>query len=248
VKPDVLTIAGVLIGVLAIFGGNLIEGGGLGSLLQLTAFVIVVGGTAGAVVLQTRLPTLRAAARMAVWVVLPPEDDSEDVIRRMSNWSRLARQDGLLALDKMLDAEQDPFIRHGLQYLVDGTDARSLQRVLELEVTMFEDKEFQAARVFEAAGGYAPTIGILGAVLGLIHTLERLNEPETLGTGIAVAFVATIYGVGLANLVLLPLAAKLKTLIRIRVRRLEMIQEGFVAIAEGVNPRLVESRLRAYQE
>lgn len=247
-KPDVLTIAGVLLGVLAIFGGNLIEGGGLGSLLQLTAFVIVVGGTAGAVVLQTRLPTLRDAGRMAVWVVLPPEDDSEDVIRRMSNWSRLARQDGLLALDRMLDAEQDPFIRHGLQHLVDGTDARSLQRVLELEVTMFEDKEFQAARVFEAAGGYAPTIGILGAVLGLIHTLERLNEPETLGTGIAVAFVATIYGVGLANLVLLPLAAKLKALIRIRVRRLEMIQEGFVAIAEGVNPRLVESRLRAYQE
>jgi chemotaxis protein MotA len=243
-----LTIAGVLIGALAIFGGNLIEGGSMDSLLQLAAFVIVMGGTLGAVVLQTRLPTLRDALRMAVLVVLPPEDDSEEVIRRMSNWSRAARQDGLLALDRMLDAEADPFIRNGLQHLVDGTDARSLQRVLELEVSMFEDREFQAARVFEAAGGYAPTIGILGAVLGLIHTLERLNEPETLGTGIAVAFVATIYGVGLANLLFLPLAGKLKALIQRRVRRLEMIQEGFVAIAEGVNPRLIESRLRAYQD
>lgn len=245
-NTDFLTLVGLAAGVLAIFGGNLLEGGSIDSLLQLAAFVIVVGGTLGAVFLQTRIHTLRRAVIMVAWILFPPRDDREEVIERITRWSRMARQDGLLALDNVIDVEQDGFIRSGLQHLVDGTDVHNLQRVLELELTQQESRDLEAAKVFEAAGGYAPTIGILGAVLGLIHTLERLEEPEHLGSGIAVAFVATIYGVGLANLLFLPLARKLTTLVRERVLRLEMIVEGMVAIAEGANPRLVEHRLRAY--
>lgn len=247
-KIDLLTIIGLVLAGVAIIGGNMLEGGNADSLLQGAAFVIVTGGTLSAVLVQTRLSVFLRAVRMLRWVIRPPADDTPELIRRITTWSRVARHDGLLALDSSVEREREPFIRTGLQYVVDGADATTIRHAMELEVHLREESEFEAVRVYESAGGYAPTIGILGAVLGLIHVLENLAEPDKLGPGIAVAFVATVYGVGLANLILLPLAGKLKAVVRRRMRRLEMVLEGLVAIAEGANPRLIEYRLRAYEE
>ena len=246
-NTDLLTVLGLLLAILAIVGGNMLEGGRSDSLVQTAAFVIVGGGTLAAVMVQTRLVVFRRALRMIGWAFYPPRDDTTTLIRHIIDCSRTARHEGLLALDPVVEREQEPFMRSGLQHLVDGTDPESLRRALDLEIHLREDREYEAVRVFESAGGYAPTIGILGAVLGLIHVLENLDDPDKLGAGIAVAFVATVYGVGFANLVFLPLAGKLKSLVRKRIRRLELIMEGVVAIAEGTNPRLIEYRLRAYE-
>lgn len=245
---DLLTVLGLMLALLAIVGGNLLEGGSADSLVQAAAFMIVGGGTLAAVMVQTRLSIFIRALRMMSWAFYPPRNDIPTLIRHIIDYSRTARHEGLLGLDPAIDRQPEPFMRTGLQHLVDGTDPESLRRALDLEVQLHEDREYEAVRVFESAGGYAPTIGILGAVLGLIHVLENLNDPDKLGSGIAVAFVATVYGVGFANLVFLPLAGKLKSLVRQRVRRLELIMEGLVAIAEGTNPRLIEYRLRAYED
>lgn len=161
-------------------------------------------------------------------------------------WSSISRKEGLLALDTRIEGIDDPFIRKGLQLVVDGTEPLMLKQVLEVEIETFDDLHRQGARVWEAAGGYAPTIGILGAVMGLIQVMENLSDPTRLGAGIAVAFVATIYGVGLANLAFLPIANKLKALISRQVLMREMLVDGLVGIARGENPRLITGRLQGY--
>lgn len=247
--PDSLTVVGLLLAVIAVFGGNLLEGGHPGSLVQFTALLIVVGGTFAAVLVQTPLPVFVRAMRMAPMAFWRPSGDGRhQTIRRIAEWCKIARRDGLLGLDGIAQSQRDPFIGNGLQLVVDGTEPELIRHTMELELHVREDHDMEAVRVFEAAGGYAPTIGILGAVLGLIHVLENLSDPETLGPGIAVAFVATVYGVGFANLLLLPLAGKLRAVMRRHVRYQEMIVDGMVAIAQSENPRTVESRLRGYLE
>ncbi len=243
---DILSIIGILLALTAIVGGNLLEGGYTAQLFQLTAFLIVVGGTMGAVMLQTSFPIFWRAMGMARWVFVTPQVDIEGTIEKLVLWSQLSRREGLLALEDASDEEQDLFSRKGLQLLVDGNEPETIRSVLETELAVLEEHEMQAAKVYEAMGGYSPTIGILGAVMGLIHVMNNLADPSKLGSGIATAFVATIYGVGLANLFLLPIAGKLKNVIKRQLMEYEMLMEGIVSIAEGENPRNIESKLQSY--
>jgi len=230
----------------AVLGGQAMEGGHIGLFVQPAAFLIVVGGTLAAVLLHYPLPVFMQGMRMARWVFRPPEPEAVTLIRRVVQWSHIARQDGLLALERHVNMTHDPFQKTGLQLLIDGADAAKLRDTLDVQIVNFETNERQAARVWEAAGGYAPTLGILGAVMGLIHVMENLTEPGKLGTGIAVAFVATIYGVGLANLVFLPIANKIKFTIARRVSEREIVCDGLMGIAQGDNPRIIEARLKGY--
>jgi chemotaxis protein MotA len=243
---DKISVLGILAGVLAIVGGQILEGGHVGSLAQPTALLIVLGGTLGAVMLQSPYATFLRGVRMVKWVWFPPVVDHALVIRQVSNWSQVSRREGLLALEGMINQLKDEFTRKGLQLLVDGAEPERLREVLEVEINTFEDEMKLSARIWEAAGGYSPTIGILGAVMGLIQVMENLSDPSKLGAGIAVAFVATIYGVGLANLVFLPIANKLKAHIGRLVVQREMMVDGLVGIANGDNPRIIESRLNGY--
>ena len=243
---DFGSFIGIAVALAGIFGGQLLEGGYVGSLLQGAAFLIVVGGTAGAVMVQSPVRVFARGIMMLKWVVLPPRFAPQQVIAEVVRWSNAARREGLLALDRYANLTDDMFARKGLQLLADGASPEKLRESLEVELVTFEEYHRQAARIWEAAGGYSPTIGILGAVLGLIHVMENLTDPSRLGGGIAVAFVATIYGVGLANLVFLPVANKLKALIAREVLAREMLVDGLVSIGNGENPRMIESRLHGY--
>ncbi len=230
----------------AIFGGQALEGGHVSLFLQPTAFVIVVLGTLAAVLVHYPLPIFIKGVRMAKWAFRPPESEAEMLIRRIVQWSHTSRQESILALEKYVQMTRDPYQKTGLQLLIDGADAAKLRETLDVQIIGFETAERQAARVWESAGGYAPTLGILGAVIGLIHVMENLSDPSKLGSGIAVAFVATIYGVGLANLVLLPIANKIKFTIARRVTEREILCDGLIGIAQGDNPRIIEARLKGY--
>lgn len=243
---DILTIVGILLGLGAIIGGNILEGGHVGSLMQLTAFVIVFGGTMGAVLVQTPMSIFLRSLKMFVWLFLPPKVKAEAAIQKILNWSQVARKEGLLGLESSIEAESDEFARKGLQLLVDGTEPDAIRGILEVDVGAKEHTDTQAAKVFEGMGGYSPTIGIIGAVMGLIHVMENLSDPSKLGSGIAVAFVATIYGVGMANLLFLPFANKLKSHVHNQSQFREMIIEGVVSIAQGENPRSIETKLKGY--
>lgn len=243
---DILSIIGIILAFAAIIGGNMLEGGHTDQLFQLTAFLIVVGGTLGAVMLQTSIPVFLRALSMLRWIFFTPRVDIEGTMEKLVSWSQMSRREGLLALEEASEIEEDLFSRKGLQLLVDGNEPETIRDVMETEIQLMENFELQAARVYEAMGGYSPTIGILGAVMGLIHVMNNLADPSKLGSGIATAFVATIYGVGLANLFLLPTAGKLKTVVQKQILQHEMMLEGIVSIAEGENPRNIESKLQSY--
>lgn len=243
---DKISIAGLAIGLLAIIGGQMLEGGHVGSLVQPTALLIVLGGTLGAVLLQSPFHIFKRGMAMAKWVWVPPVIEQKRLVDQVINWSQLSRREGLLALENYIPGIKDEFTRKGLQLLVDGADPERIRELLEVEINTFEDEWRQSAKIWDSAGGYSPTIGILGAVMGLIHVMENLSDPTKLGAGIAVAFVATIYGVGLANLVYLPIAGKLKYYISRMVSSREMLIDGLVGIAVGDNPRIIEGRLKGY--
>ncbi len=243
---DFLTIVGAVLALGAILGGNMIEGGHIGSLLQLTAFIIVMGGTIGAIMVQTPLPVFLRSLKMLIWALFPPKLAQSEAIEKIVNWSNIARKEGLLGLEPLTESEPEPFSRKGLQLLVDGSEPDTIRSILEVELDSHEHMDTQAAKVYEGMGGYAPTIGIIGAVMGLIHVMNNLADPSKLGSGIAVAFVATIYGVGLANIFFLPLGNKLKSSIHKQSKFREMIIEGIIAIAEGENPRNIETKLKGY--
>ena len=245
-RIDFNSVAGILLAMVAIIAGQLLEGGHIGSLLQMAAFVIVVGGTVGAVLLQSPVRVFLNGIKMSAWVFFPPLISSQSVIKQILHWSDISRKEGLLALESYAQIAKDPLAKKGLQLLADGSQPDKLREAMEVECFSLESFQRQSARIWEAAGGYAPTIGILGAVLGLIHVMENLSDPERLGSGIAVAFVATVYGVGLANLVFLPIANKLKSIIAQHVVMREMLVDGLVAIANGENPRIIENRLKGY--
>ncbi len=244
---DKTSIFGLAIGLAAIIVGQVLEGGHPRSLMQATALLIVLGGTLGAVMLQSSFDTFMRGVRMTKWVFMPPVLAQNRMIMQISLWSQTARRDGLLALENMIaQLKDDPFSKKGLQLLVDGVEPERLREILNNDIDAHESQLRAAAKVWEAAGGYSPTIGILGAVLGLIHVMENLSDPSKLGAGIAVAFVATIYGVGLANLVFLPIANKLKFHIGKQVAFREMIIDGLMGVSNGENPRITEARMRAY--
>ena len=243
---DILTIVGLVLGFSAIIGGQVLEGGTLHSIMQFTAAIIVLGGTIGAVLVNYSMPTFLLALKNVRKTLFNGKDDPKGVIKEIAELAGIARKDGLLALEARIKAINDPFLKKGLQLIVDGTEPKLTREILEIDVAYSEEYNMSSSKVFESAGGYAPTIGILGAVLGLIHVMENLAEPDKLGGGIAVAFVATVYGVGSANLLWLPLAGKMKSKIREEVIVKEMIIEGLISISEGENPRRVEEKLGGF--
>jgi chemotaxis protein MotA len=243
---DITTFLGIIVALGAIIGGQMLEGGHVSTLMQLTAFIIVIGGTMGAVMIQYSLPTFLLGLRLIKWAFIPPPIYLEEVIDQISSWGNTARRGGLLSLEPILVEMEDPFMKKGLQLLVDGAEPEKLKESLEVEMDTYDEHYRLAAKVWESAGGYSPTIGIIGAVMGLIHVMGNLSDPSKLGGGIAVAFVATIYGVGSANLLFLPIASKLKTMIGRELVRRQMVIEGLVAIANGENPRLIETKLRGF--
>lgn len=245
-RLDTTSLIGVFLAFGAILGGQVLEGGHVGSLLQLTAFIIVLGGTMGAVLIQFSPPIFMLGVRLLKWVFFSPTIVLEQVIEQVVGWGNTARRGGLLSLEPLLEEMDDPFMKKGLQMLVDGAEPDKLREMMEVEMAAYDEHYRLAAKVWEAAGGYSPTIGILGAVMGLIHVMENLADPSKLGAGIAVAFVATIYGVGAANLFFLPFCNKIRAVIGREMVKRAMVVEGLVAVANGENPRLIETRLRGF--
>lgn len=243
---DIVSIVGIVIGLSAILLGQFLEGGHISSLMQLTAFMIVVGGTVGAVMLQSSMRVFLDGLNMLKWVFKPPRILPQETLKMLLDWSQHARRGGLLALEPFIEQQPDLFHRRGLQMLVDGAEPEVLRDTLELDLQAYEQHHIEASKIWMAAGGYSPTIGILGAVMGLIHVMENLSDPSKLGSGIAVAFVATIYGVGSANLLFIPIANKLRYLIGRQVANKEMFIQGIIAIANGENPRIIDAKLQGY--
>ncbi len=243
---DLLSFLGVIIGFAALLGGNFLEGGSWSALLNGPAAVIVIGGTLGAAMLQTPFSGLKRALSLFAWIVKPPGKKFQTGIQRVVLWAMAARKEGLLGLENISEREQDRFSRKGLQLLVDGSEPEIIRHVLETDLLVAEQRDQEAVLFYESMGGYAPTIGIIGAVMGLIHAMRHLADPSELGPGIAVAFVATIYGVALANLLLLPIANKLKACIKRQSQYRELIIEGIISIADGENPKAIEMKLSGY--
>ncbi len=243
---DIISIVGIVLSLSAILVGQALEGGHMGSLLQFTAFMIVIGGTLGAVMLQSNTRVFLDGLAMLKWVIQPPHVAPQETLGMIVEWSHQARRGGLLALEPLIDQQADLFQRRGLQMLVDGAEPEVLRETLEVDLQAYETHHVEAAKVWFAAGGYSPTIGILGAVMGLIHVMENLSDPSKLGSGIAVAFVATIYGVGGANLFYLPVSGKLRYWVGRQVADKELFIQGLVAIANGENPRIIEAKLQGY--
>lgn len=243
---DRLSFLGVIIGFAALLGGNFLEGGSWGSLVNGPAALIVFGGTLGAAILQTPRHNLRRALAIFKWIFFPPRREFKQGIQKVVHWAQTARKDGLLGLENIAEAENDAFSQKGLRLLVDGSEPSVIRHVLETDLLVKEQRDQDAVHFYESMGGYAPTIGIIGAVMGLIHVMRHLGDPAELGPGIAVAFVATIYGVAFANLFLLPVANKLRLCIKEHSQYREMLIEGIIGIADGQNPKAIEMQLSGY--
>jgi len=240
---DWASVVGIVLALAGLLIGHGLEGGKLSSLVQPAAFAIVVIGTAGAVLLQTEAPTFMRGLRMLRWVFAPPPSQRAKLAREIAVWSLHARRDGLLSLEQYMQINKDKFVQKGLRLVVDGIHPDKIRGLLDTEVTAYEFGQRQAARIWESAAGYSPTIGILGAVLGLIHVMENLSDPAKLGSGIAVAFVSTVYGVGLANLFFYPVGNKLKAIVSEKVTQYEILTEVFYDIASGDHSRVIEERV-----
>lgn len=243
---DIATIIGIVLAIGSIIGGQALEGGHLSSIMQLTAFIIVAGGTIGACCVQNPLSVVIKSIGSLGMVFGNTPIDTKGTIKLILDLATVSRKQGLLALEGKLKDIKDPFFKKGVQLIVDGTDPKAVHEILEIEVEHHEEAGVKAAKVWEAAGGYAPTVGILGAVLGLIHVMENLADPSKLGGGIAVAFVATVYGVGLANLFFLPFANKIKMKLKEESGARNIIIIGLVGLAQGENPRLLQEKLESF--
>ncbi len=243
---DKATIGGVVIGLGGILGGMLMEGGKVGTVLQPTAAIIVGLGTLGAVMISFPLEVVLAAFKRGIQVVVQPHHDAKETIQELVKFANQARKEGIVSLDAEISKIKEPFLKKALMLAVDGTEPEELRAIMEVDLDQMGSRDEKIPAVFEAIGGYAPTIGIIGAVLGLIQVMQHLDNITEVGRGIAVAFVATIYGVGLANIVALPSAGKLK--IRIHEEHLihEMTLDGVLSILEGMNPRMIETKLYGY--
>lgn len=245
-RPDFATLVGLVLAVGGIVGGLMLEGGHPGEILAPTALLIVLGGTLGAVMVTTPLSAIRRAAAALKDVFFDHGEPPDALIDKIVALATTARKNGIVSLEDEAGLIADPFLRKALMLAVDGIDLHELRKMMDLEIEIAEQDAESDARVFESAGGYSPTIGIIGAVLGLIQTMKQLADIDKVGHGIATAFVATIYGVGFANVFFLPAGAKIKARSAERVRLLELIVEGVVGIVEGLNPKLIRSKLEAY--
>jgi chemotaxis protein MotA len=243
---DITSVGGIVFAIACILVGQALEGGHASSLVQATAAIIVFGGTIGAIAVQNPLKDFIKGLKMASLAFTNKKDDTPELIKQIVELAGIARRDGVLALEQQLDKIQEPFLKRAVGFLVDGVDAAVARDALETQIQHEHEEGMVAAKIFEAGGGYAPTVGILGAVLGLIHVMENLSDPSKLGGGIATAFVATVYGVGIANLVFLPLGNKLKRKVALEEHRKVLIAEGVLSIQAGLNPRVLEDKLNAY--
>ncbi|HUO30829.1 MAG TPA: flagellar motor protein [Bryobacteraceae bacterium] len=245
-RPDLATIGGLALALGGILGGLVLEQGKVKDVAQLTAALIVLGGTLGAVMVTTPLSLLRGAAAKLPAVFWEASSAPDAVIEQIIAYATKARKNGIVSLEDETESIEDPFLRKALNLAVDGADLQELRRMMELDLELQEQRGEAEARVYEAAGGYAPTIGIIGAVLGLIQVMKHLANIDEVGRGIAVAFVATVYGVASANIFFLPAGAKLKARVRAAVQLRELMLEGVLSIAEGLNPKLIRLKLEAY--
>lgn len=243
---DISTLIGLVLGFGAIFGGAALEGVHIKGLLQPTAAMIVLGGTFGAAFVSFPFPVVMKAFKDIPKAFLMPKDKPETIIKDMINYAAKARRNGLISLEQEAQTIKDPFTKKGISLVVDGIDPQKLRETLEIEIESYEEHEKGSAEFFEAAGGYAPTIGIIGAVLGLIHVMSNLSDSSKLGAGIAVAFVATIYGLMTANIVCLPFGTKMKHRIKDELLRRHMVVEGLIAIQNGENPHFIEQKLKSF--
>jgi len=243
---DIFSLVGLLLALVALVGGSILKGAGVASLWSSAAFVIVILGTVAAILVHTPPAVFKHAVAIAKWVIKPPTNEREGLIQQIVEWSNVARKQGLLGLEPLVAEQEDSFLKKGLQMLVDGLEPEAIRHMLEIDLDSQEHQDLAGAKVFEAMGVYAPTLGIIGAVFGLIAVMKNLADPSKLGHGIAAAFTATIYGIASANLFFLPMANKLKSVIGGRTREREMIIEGLIAIAQGENPRNIESKLAGF--
>jgi chemotaxis protein MotA len=243
---DLTSIGGIVFAIACILVGQAIEGGHAGSLVQATAFIIVMGGTIGAVAVAFPPADFFKGAKLGGLAWKDKKNDLGSLMEQIVALATVARRDGVLALEQKLAEIQDPFLKRAVGFLVDGVDALVARDVLETEIMVHYEEGAAAGKVWESAGGFAPTVGILGAVLGLIHVMENLSDPSKLGGGIATAFVATVYGVGAANLCFLPVANKLKRKLGLERDRKTLIAEGVLSIQAGLNPRVLEEKLASY--
>jgi chemotaxis protein MotA len=243
---DLGTIVGLVLAFGAILAGQALEGGKVESLIQLTAAIIVIGGTFGACLVQFPISVFLSGMKSALYAFFAPKTSNLNVIHEIIGYANKARRQGIISLETDVENIKDPFLKKALNMAVDGIEPKALRETMEVEMTNMEEEGELPIKFWESAGGYSPTIGIIGAVLGLIHVMENLTDPSKLGGGIAVAFVATVYGVGLANLVYLPISGKLKLRHKAHMVSKEIILTGVIAILEGENPRLIEDKLRSY--
>ncbi len=243
---DIASIGGLALALIGILAGMMIEGGNIGQIIKPTAALIVVGGTAGAVMLQFPLNIFIAALKALMKVFLHKGADGEAILQQIVGFANKARKSGIVSLDADLESISDPFLKQALGLAVDGTESSEVRKIMELELENKSEIEEKIPAVFEAAGGYSPTVGIIGAVLGLIQVMKNLDNIDEVGRGIATAFVATIYGVGVANLICLPAAGKLKFRHREETMIKEMMLEGVLSIVDGMNPRMIETKLRTF--
>jgi chemotaxis protein MotA len=243
---DIASIGGIALAVIGILAGMMIEGGSIAQITQPTAAMIVIGGTVGAVMLQFPMNIFLAAIKAVVKVFMHKGASGEATLAQIVAFAIKARKSGIISLDADLATIADPFLKQALMLAIDGTDPSEVRKIMQLELDNKSEIEEKIPAVFEAAGGYSPTVGIIGAVLGLIQVMKNLSNIDEVGRGIAVAFVATIYGVALANLICLPAAGKLKFRHREEQMIKEMMLEGVISILEGMNPRMIETKLRTY--
>jgi chemotaxis protein MotA len=245
-KPDLATFGGLILALAGLLGGLLLEGGKLTDIAQYTAAVIVLGGTVGAVMINTPLSVLRRAVAGMAGVFFEKSQPAAAIAEELLEYATKARKHGLTSLEQDAELVADPFLQKALMLAVDGTDLQEMRRMLELDIETTEMRADAEAKVFEVAGGYAPTIGIIGAVMGLMQVMKNLSDIDKVGHGIAVSFVATVYGVAVANLFFLPVANKMRARIREASEKKEMILEGTVSIVEGLNPKLIRTKLDAF--
>jgi chemotaxis protein MotA len=243
---DIASVGGVLLAIIGILGGLMLEGGSIAQVTQPTAMLIVLGGTLGAVMLQFPASVFRVALQQFIRVFLSRRRKDEALVAQLVLFAVKARRSGILSLDADLSTVEDPFLKQALMLAIDGTEPAAVRQIMQLELDNGAEFEERIPQVFESAGGFAPTVGIIGAVIGLIQVMQHLDDISAVGRGIAIAFVATIYGVGLANLVFLPAAGKLRIRQQEEHMVREMMLEGVISIQEGMNPRMIEIKLRTF--
>ncbi len=243
---DIATIVGLLVGFGAILGGNAMEGGHLDSLMQLTAGIIVMGGTIGAVMVSNSMADLKMGMKFFVKCFVDKHSDMEKNLQEILDCAQVAKKESVLALEKRLPQLENDFFRDAIATVIDGIDPATVRDIFETRMQHEEDEINAGSKVWTDAGGFAPTIGIIGAVLGLIHVMGNLSDPSKLGPGIAVAFVATVYGVASANLIFLPAGNKIKKKAHHHTSERMAVLEGALMIGANINPKIIERKLRAY--